>query len=346
MVNTSSEKKGVEKLDSVLLENSISDIIESNKKIWFVGSPILIDNFTDHGHNHSLRVLDNVNKLLNANNGDPLSEYELYVLHASIYLHDIGLQCDVIQYPEIKKIAEELGADFDICFNSPQSTDFSKEEQCSIRKNHGFLSAAWIDYAHKSGDTVLGPAVKNIPSNLVEDLMDVCKYHTLLSILDCKKEFNYSLDRKQYIAALLQLGDELDIDKNRITIETVKTYRIPSENAIFWWLHNRTQINFREYVIQLFVTLNEDDYKSFGSFINSTYITKFLKKNYPATIVLAENKNPIILSIIPGIKINKRDEPFPKEIKSFIQTEMTNNEYSGKYEPINMENQKFFSSVK
>ena len=31
---------------------------------------------------------------------------EIYLLLAGIYLHDIGMQCDIVKYPEIKEKAE------------------------------------------------------------------------------------------------------------------------------------------------------------------------------------------------------------------------------------------------
>jgi hypothetical protein len=108
----------------------------------------------------------------------------MYLLLAGIYLHDIGMQCDVIMFPEIKKQAEQLGAVFEFSFKAVDADSYSIEEQKQIRKNHQYLSAAWIEYAQISGKSALGPAAKKIPKGWVGDLMEVCKYHSHLPIYD------------------------------------------------------------------------------------------------------------------------------------------------------------------
>ena len=64
---------------------------------------------------------------------------------AGIYLHDIGMQCDVLRFPEIKAAAEALGARFDVTFTAAAASSYTIDEQKAIRKNHQYLSAAWID---------------------------------------------------------------------------------------------------------------------------------------------------------------------------------------------------------
>jgi hypothetical protein len=62
---------------------------------------------------HSQRLAGFATQLLDANDGRPLSAQEMYLLLAGIYLHDIGMQCDVVKFPPIKTRAEKLGAKFD-----------------------------------------------------------------------------------------------------------------------------------------------------------------------------------------------------------------------------------------
>ena len=108
-----------------------------------------------------------------------------------IYLHDIGMQCDVVRFPKIEEKAERLGANFNCTFSSEVASCYSLEEQRDIHKNHQFLTAAWIDYSFLTGDTILGQAIKTIPEELISDLIDVCKYHSGLPITECPQEFKF-----------------------------------------------------------------------------------------------------------------------------------------------------------
>lgn len=75
----------------------------------------IINDFTDHGKQHSERVLDwavLLLPILRDKTGGDLSDVERYLLLTSGFLHDIGMQCDIIKFPHIKKEAESLGADF------------------------------------------------------------------------------------------------------------------------------------------------------------------------------------------------------------------------------------------
>ena len=51
--------------------------------------------------------------ILDANDRHKFSEQEMYLLLAGVYLHDIGMQCDVLNIPHIKNRAEILGANFE-----------------------------------------------------------------------------------------------------------------------------------------------------------------------------------------------------------------------------------------
>lgn len=227
--------------DSLLL--SLYQIREAAKLIWKIDAPRAIHNFPDHGVEHSERLAAISNRLLESNESLPLDELEKYLLLAGIYLHDIGMQCDVVNYPDILKIAEQLGAKFYHHFSSKTTNDFSIEEQLEIRKNHSFLTAAWISYAKLYNETVLAEAVKTIPEDIIDDLMDICMFHSNLPITKCPIFFKFDpTKRKQLLAALLRFSDELDIDSSKADIRIIKNFRLPAENAVYWWMHNRTRV--------------------------------------------------------------------------------------------------------
>ena len=111
---TKIEEKFKKRILEEHLKTSLDLIRQATLKIWASDAPRIIKDYTDHGIEHSKRIISYVEKLLFANSGRTLTSVEVYLLLASIYLHDIGMQCDVVKYPEIKKKALEIGANFNI----------------------------------------------------------------------------------------------------------------------------------------------------------------------------------------------------------------------------------------
>jgi tetratricopeptide (TPR) repeat protein len=284
-------------------------------EIWGAANPRIIKGYTDHGLPHSQRLAGYAGKLLAENNDRPLSPKEMYLLLAGIYLHDIGMQCDVTMFPEIKKQAEQLGAVFEVSFTAPDADNYSIEEQKEIRKNHQYLSAAWIEYAQVSGKSALGPAAKKIPKGLVGDLMEVCKYHSHLPIYDCPIQFKHDrTERLQLVAALLRFADELDIDANRVSIETVKNFTLDPRHSIYWWMHHCTNVNLDQNLVHLKIILHPDDAKDHGDVIHTAVITEFEHKNRPVVDILVKHRIPIVFSRDSGVEEDKFYELLPPEI--------------------------------
>ncbi|MCO5382458.1 MAG: hypothetical protein NHB15_10540 [Methanosarcina barkeri] len=230
------------------------------------------------------------------------------------------MQCDIIKYPEIKQKAEKLDAKFNEAFTARTTNGYSLEEQKEIRMNHHFLSAAWIDYLYEGKDPLLSYRVKSVPYDLVDDLIDICKFHSKLSINECSNFFkDYPNNRKKMIAALLRFADELDISSTRVNIETVKIFSINPENSVYWWLHNYTKIDFvNSNIIRLKVDLHPEDFELYGSFIRDDYIFNFKKKNKPVLDVLVEQKVPVVFDNNSDIVAHSRAEKFPTEIAAFF----------------------------
>ncbi len=299
------------------LVTSLNQIRQAASEIWANDNSLrIIRDFTDHGPEHSERLTAYAAKIVAASSGQPLTSEEAYLLQSGIYLHDIGMQCDVLRLPDIKKRAEDLGAQFDVTFTASTSSSYSVQEQNAIRKNHHLLTAAWIDYAYRTGKTALGNAAQSIPADLVADLMDVCKHHTTLPIGACPvvSKFDPTL-RKRFVAALLRLADELDVDSNRVSLETVKTFRIDPQSGAFWWLHNRTKVIFpSSNVIQINVRLHPADSTSLGSLIRTSYITGLQVKNQSVLSVLAQHGIPLVISADSGVTEDEYAERLPNDI--------------------------------
>ena len=304
------------------LQVNLAAVRQAVEDIWSPDAPRIIQDYTDHGLLHYERLSGYAEKLLHANDGRALSSREMYLLVAGIYLHDTGMQCDVVRFPEIKSRAEALGACFHARFKGRTASGYSLEEQQAIRKNHQFLSAAWIDHASRTGETVLGQAAKMIPEDLVDDVMDVCKHHSKLPITECPTTFKFDVtQRKQLVAALLRFADELDIDGNRVSIETVKTFSLDPQNSLYWWLHNRTKVLFSaRNVVILTVRLHPDDAKEFGLFIHTAFIAEFQSKNRPVLGILAQNGIPVVIGHDSQVIADGRAERLPHDVAEVIRS--------------------------
>lgn len=316
------EKQLMERITNDRLRDSLALLRQAAEDIWAADSPHIVQDFTSHGIDHSERLASFAAKLLENTDGRALSSLESYILLAGIYLHDIGMKCDVIKFSEIKKNAEKLGAKFDVEFNAETSSGYNIDEQKEIRKNHQYLSAAWIDYAKRTGDTFLGPAAKQIPPDLVSDLMDVCKYHSKLPITECPITFKSDPnERKQLVAALLRFSDELDIDKNRVTLETVKNFRLDPNNAVYWWLHNCTKLVISDHnAIILIIQLSPVDKERYGSLVHTAFITNFQTKNQQVINILRQNVIPVSISLESGVEENSYSEQLPQEIARALES--------------------------
>jgi len=302
------------------LKTNLAKIREVMEDLWSSDPVRIIQHFTDHGIKHSERIVRYACQILDTNNEIGLSDQEIYLLLSGIYLHDIGMQCDVAKLADIKTKAEEFGAKFNIEFKLCDG-NYSKEMQKAIRKNHQILTAAWIDYSNRTGESVLGPAAKEIDPRLVNDLIDICKYHSTFSINDCPiYSTYYPTERKQLIAALLRFADELDIEANRVTLETAKNFSIEPDNGVFWWMHNRTDIHFiTANMIQITIQLHPNDRANYGSLIQEVFIDEFRKKNEPVVDILCRNGFPIHISSDSKVIENDRLGLLPRDIVQAIQ---------------------------
>lgn len=299
------------------LLSSLADLRLAAKDIWTSDIRIIKD-FTDHGIKHSERLADYASKLLGLTKKTdtcPLFEEEMYLLLAGIYLHDIGMQCDLAKFPEIQDKAEEMGALFNIDFKNKTSS-YTEEEQEEIRKNHQYLSAAWIEYAYINEDNPFHQAAKTIPDSLVTDLIDICKYHSKLPIEKCPPNF-HSNERysKQRLAALLRFIDELDVDWHRASDKTLKYFNIKEPNKLYWYLHHRTNIEILDpNVIIMRIRLHPDDFKLYEPLVYEALITKFQIKNQALIKILRNNGIPTAISAASGLIEDKFISHLPPEI--------------------------------
>lgn len=289
---------------------SLMQIRSAVEKVWAPDAPRLVTNFTDHGFEHCQRLVRYVQQLLDASTGQPLNEVETYILLAAIYLHDVGMQCDV---PEVQR---EAGVEI----KATEASGYSKEEQTAIRSNHHLLTVAWLSHAYRTGETILASPIQTVPAQLMKHLMDVCKYHTKLSLQECDASFNYKgRHRKRLLAALLRFADEMDIIHSRVNIETVEAFRLPPENAVYWWLHYFTDLSLERSVLTFHVTLHDEDVERYGEVVREQVAERFRRKNDPVLDVLADYG----VGVRIRYEVSLDSSPFMKRPQPEIWRELT-----------------------
>lgn len=307
-----SEKNLLKLIDNEEYKTIINIICEIVQKIW--SSEVrIVKEYTDHGYEHSQRIINKIAEMLKQF-PHALKEEEMFLLLLGVYLHDIGMQCDIKKHPDIKELAiKKYSAQFDEDYASGTANSFTLQEQNEIRRNHNLLTVAWIEYSYEN-ETILSNFIKHIDSTYLEDLITICMYHSKLSINDCPVKSRFKEIRLRLVATILRFGDELDIDKHRVHIETVKEFSYNTENALFWYLHSRTTISIKKSAIKISVLLNDKDYDRYHSYINNIYIQRFKSKNKVLTDIMTQEGINFFISEDSQVEKNSFEEDIPEEI--------------------------------
>jgi hypothetical protein len=299
------------------LQRTTSEMASTCSSLWPPNAPLIVRDYTDHGPKHSERVMSLIGKLLEANNGSPLSNEEGFLLKAATLLHDIGMQCDIARLPKVREKAEVFGAQFNLTFYSESATAYSYEEQDAIRSNHNFISAAWLDVCFATRDAPFGTLMLKAAAYLKEELIKICLYHRNLRITECSSAHRMNI-RTQLLTALLRLADELDIDPERGDASIPEHFKLLGESPIFWALHGATRVRFLgRQVILLRVELHPDD-KELSPVVQSKYIDKILVKCRPVIGVLRSSNIPIAFSEECRVEITEYATKLPQEVVDLL----------------------------
>jgi len=271
-------------------KKSLNKIRTSVEEIW--GVDHIISDFTDHGVDHSLRLVNYASDMLN-NNNFKLTQEETYLLLSSIFLHDIGMQCYAPNIfdkflQEAENIARDKKLSFKVIeFTAKSAMKLNENEQNFIREYHSLLTAAMINYSFNNPDYILHEACRDFQTNLRKDLEDICLYHSKYPIIDCEENLSIIIGgRKRLIAAILRLADELDIDYNRIRDSDYKILKRDSKNLVYWLKHKYTTVQIQGNEINLTIALYPTDLEKYGHILQGSIINDFCCKNKKVMEVL------------------------------------------------------------
>ncbi len=192
----------------------INSIRINVEKIW--ATPIILY-FTNHNVTHSEKIITLVGRLLESLEGD-LSETERFILVSAIYLHDIGMQSP--RHAGLEKKEE-----------------YTFEELEKIRSLHNYSSEKMIFESIKP-DSELNFGLTGCNHAIVKLIAHVAKCHRKCDITKINDTYiGLERVRTPLLVALLRLGDELDIDYERISLEMLSLINISTISKFHWWSH-------------------------------------------------------------------------------------------------------------
>lgn len=196
------------------LSERLDGVRKAVNKVWKV--PYL-HWYTDHGPQHSRRVIDLIGQILHPlcldrlsryENDFPLSDYELYILLAACYLHDIGMQDLKVD----ERSVDELGpSDWEEIRKRHPQRSFEIIRDRTVKPRHrrtidlglaesddddSLMPIALVAMAH--GSEYFESAVRTLQEN---------RYHPAGKPI-----------RGDLLAALLIMGDEIDLHKSRANL--------------------------------------------------------------------------------------------------------------------------------
>lgn len=196
------------------LVTCLNSIKESVRILW--DSPLL-QHYTKHGLDHSKRIIEILEKLLDAY-PNLLNVHERFILLAAVYLHDIGMQ-------------SPTHADL------PYQSEYTLEELEIVRAKHNEASAKMIlESISQTSELSLG--LKRC-ERYAKYIATLSRYHRKLNINEVNDTSLAGEDiRLPLLIALLRLGDELDQDYRRVNMEILKLRDIPVGSKFYWWSHH------------------------------------------------------------------------------------------------------------
>ncbi|MHA1878647.1 MAG: HD domain-containing protein [Promethearchaeota archaeon] len=207
------------KITNDKLKSNLNNLIQQAEVFW---GHSLFHHYTDHGIEHSKRIINILGKLLKGKSR-LLNDIEKFILLGGIFFHDIGMQST--KFSGVEK----------------ETTELTYQDLENIRKIHHKTSAKMIIESIKDPDLDLG--FNNFTKNFVTYIAKISEYHRELDLLKLEEKIADRGDdiRIRLLATLLRFADELDVDYQRIVMERLQLIDIPLESKLHWWSHHFVQ---------------------------------------------------------------------------------------------------------
>lgn len=277
------------------LSGHLDDIKKFSRRVW--EKPHL-QWFTKHDVTHSEEIIYLIEQIIKPIENDPeifLSVHELFILLASAYLHDIGMQYLKIPGYSIDKLS---------------STEYDL-----IRKKH----------AEESYNIILKPVMPilkrddfhfpTIDEEYLPIIAKVSKGHSTDFFEEIVKNFKEDPStpkgrkvRGEFLTALLLIGDELDLQCKRVSFPDTAKFTLSDFSLLHWYKHHYVDyVEILNGIINLTLRFpeNSDSYSGLiKSFIEDKLI-KQVKKVNPILLDSTKRKLSFAADVNIQIKIDK-----------------------------------------
>ena len=209
------------------LHGKLERIIIQCKKTW--ENPYLYW-FTDHGIRHSMRIIDHIENIVEPlfDSDNSLTAEEAYVLCASAYLHDIGMQYLKWENNRVSQPVNDLtNEDFDEIRKQHAQKSFELIRQRLIKRDRDSLDLGLDD------DNYLEPIALVCKGHSTEYFSDVIKKLEHTPLTPSNKKF-----RGELLVALLLFADELDLHNSRADFSEAKLFNLNKVSQLHFFKHH------------------------------------------------------------------------------------------------------------
>ena len=257
-------------MDTGLFSN-LQDIEKFCEGVW---KSKLLPWFTNHNPDHSREIIFILNQLLRPLEGGKafLTNHELFVLLASAYLHDVGMQFLKWEDIPIEKLTVK---EFD-----------------EVRKKHAELSSEIIlERVAKSIDRDDFHLPDCIDEEYIAPIAFVCKGHSSEYFAEVMEKFRDSTYtpkgrpfRGELLAALLLIADELDLQCKRVDFKETAKFDLSVHSQVHWYKHHYVEyveISRNAVKITLRYPSNSDDYEPLIKELIETKLVEQIKRVNP-----------------------------------------------------------------
>ncbi len=205
----------------------------------------MIKDYTDHGVEHSRRVVRYINDLTQEfmQGSERLCDKEIYILLAACYLHDLGMHYQYLENLP-SPYFEELKSKYSDVDFSKQGDWCCKQKQRILevtREEHHRIAYELIMAGSISGDLV--EPIDGLDTELKRCVATVCYGHRSGQEEYDKMEDLPSVSdliRMELLARLLRIGDSLDVTGKRVNMQKMAFQYIDDRSKVHWYKHHYT----------------------------------------------------------------------------------------------------------
>lgn len=231
------------------LSSQIDSIKKYCKKEW---ETVMLPWFTNHNVTHSEEIIYLIGQILGPSI-EELSDDELFILIASAYLHDIGMQNIKVKDVPIDRLTEK--------------------EYNFVRKEHANESYNIIMKMTEESVLQEDFHLPYISDEYIKVIALVSKGHSTDYFDEVIQEFtidpptpNNRQVNAKLLTALLLIGDELDVQSKRVTqnFENLNKFTPSNYSFVHWYKHHYISycgIDNNKVQIKMKFPVNSDEYK-------------------------------------------------------------------------------------